>query len=73
MQNRRRGCLSEGLTFWRTLTKSNRRFPLPTWTKQRRSLPSLIIHGNKDRLVPFGQSVLFLSAIEAKRQICGDV
>jgi acetyl esterase/lipase len=35
-----RGCLSEGLTFWRTLTKSNRRFPLPTWTKQRRSLPS---------------------------------
>ena len=69
MRNRQRGCFSEDLTFWGILTNVKPMVPIVYLDKAKEIPPSLIIHGNKDRLVPFGQSVMFYNALKQNKQI----
>ena len=43
--------------------------PIAYLDKAKEIPPFLIIHGNKDRLVPFGQSVMFYNALKQNKQI----
>ncbi len=42
--------------------------PMNYLSKNKKIPPFLILHGNKDRLVPFGQSVLLFDALKANRK-----
>ena len=58
------GMLIGGLNVLENLDKVKPTVPITYLDKTKEVPPFLIIHGNKDRLVPFGQSVLFYCALK---------
>ena len=58
------GMLIGGLNVWENPDKVRPTIPMTYLDKTKKIPPFLIIHGNKDRLVPFGQSVLLYEALK---------